>query len=192
MWRGGHCSLLQRDKWDRRERTGDVAQMRQKGENWRCGTYLLKGLTSTATSYGWLGTGGSGGMGTYVHLLATLLPPDWLCIKAGSCVRHWNVLVNVWAKSQASINKLQFLTRKESRSGSNRRPSAYQHSALPLGHTGQPPSLPCHSLFKSALRFTCTPATAERPLFPMTAPSGRNNRRCVSKRDTKYSHTGMI
>ena len=42
----------------------------------------------------------------------------------------------MWAKSQDSVHKSQFLKRKESRSGSNRGPSAYQPSALPLGHTG--------------------------------------------------------
>ena len=34
-----------------------------------------------------------------------------------------------------SINH-NFLKRKETRSGPNRGPSAYQYSALPLGHTG--------------------------------------------------------
>ena len=51
----------------------------------------------------------------------------------------WAVLMFsliVWAKSQDSVHKPQFLKRKESRSGSNRGPSAYQPSALPLGHTG--------------------------------------------------------
>ena len=42
----------------------------------------------------------------------------------------------VRAKSQDSVHKPQFLKRKESRSGSNRGPSASQPSALPLGHTG--------------------------------------------------------
>ena len=55
------------------------------------------------------------------------------CIKAGSSVRHFNVSLSVWAKSQDSVHKPQFLKRKESRSGSNRGPSAYQPSALPLG-----------------------------------------------------------
>ena len=70
------------------------------------------------------------------HLLATLLPPDWLCIKAGSCVRHFDDTLIVWAKSRDSVDNPQSFKRKESRSGSNRGPSAYQHSALPLGHTG--------------------------------------------------------
>ena len=42
----------------------------------------------------------------------------------------------MWAKSQDNVHKPIFLKRKESRSGSHRGPSAYQHSALPLGHTG--------------------------------------------------------
>ena len=47
------------------------------------------GITSTATSYDWLGTGGSGeGVSTFYHLLSTLSPPDWLSAKAASCVRH--------------------------------------------------------------------------------------------------------
>ena len=55
---------------------------------------------------------------------------------AGSCARHFNVSLIVWAKLQDSVHKPQFLKRKDSRSGSNRGPSAYHHSALPLGHTG--------------------------------------------------------
>ena len=70
------------------------------------------------------------------YLLAALSRPDWLCIKAGSCVRHFNVSLIVWAKSQDSVHKPPFCKRKERRSGSNRSPSAYQPSAVPLGHTG--------------------------------------------------------
>ena len=53
-------------------------------------------------------------------------------------VSHFNVPLIVWAKSQDSVHKPQFSEekRKESRSGSNQGPSAYQPSALPLGHTG--------------------------------------------------------
>ena len=53
---------------------------------------------------------------------------------------HFNVSLIVWAKSRDSVHKLQIFEekRKESRSGSNRGPSAYQPSALPLGHTGSP------------------------------------------------------
>ena len=52
---------------------------------------------------------------------------------------HFNVSLTAWAKSRDSVDKPQFFfkeKRKESRSGSNRGPSAYQPSALPLGHTG--------------------------------------------------------
>ena len=49
---------------------------------------------------------------------------------------HFNVSLIVWAKSQNGVHKPHILKRKESRSGSNRGPSAYQPSALPLGHTG--------------------------------------------------------
>ena len=69
------------------------------------------------------------------HLLLTLSPPEWLCIKVGSCARPFNVSLIVWAKSQDSVPKPQFLNRKESQSRSNQGPSAYQPSALPLGHT---------------------------------------------------------
>ena len=51
-------------------------------------------------------------------------------------MRHCNVSLIMWAKSQDSVHKPQFVKRKESRSGSNRGPSAYQPSALPLDHTG--------------------------------------------------------
>ena len=40
---------------------------------------------------------------------------------------HFNVPLIVWAKSQENVHKLPFL-KKESRSGSNRDPSAYQPS----------------------------------------------------------------
>ena len=63
------------------------------------------------------------------------------CIKVGSCVSHFNVSLIVLAKSQDSVHKPQFSKRKESRSGSNRGPSVYQPSALPLGHTGSPSRL---------------------------------------------------
>ena len=74
-------------------------------------------------------------MGTYV------LPPTRYTVttrmnKASSCVRPYIVSTIVWAKSKDSVHKPPFLKRKESRSGSNRGPSAYQPSALPLGHTG--------------------------------------------------------
>ena len=51
---------------------------------------------------------------------------------------HFKVSLIVWAKSRDSVLKPQFLKRKESQSGSNRGPSAYQPSTLPLGHTGAP------------------------------------------------------
>ena len=53
-------------------------------------------------------------------------------------MRHFNVSLIVQAKSQDGVHKPQILKnrKKESRSGSNRGPSAHQPSALPLGHTG--------------------------------------------------------
>ena len=51
-------------------------------------------------------------------------------------MRHLNVSLTVWAKSQDSVHKPQFLKRKKSRIGSNRGPSAYQPRALALDHTG--------------------------------------------------------
>ena len=51
-------------------------------------------------------------------------------------MRQFSVSFVVWAKSQDSVHKPQFLKTKENRRGSNRGPSAYQPSALPLGHTG--------------------------------------------------------
>ena len=53
----------------------------------------------------------------------------------GSCVSHFNASLIVWAKSQDSVHKPQFLKRTESRSGSNQGPFASQPSALRLGHT---------------------------------------------------------
>ena len=80
------------------------------------------------------------------HLLATLLPPDWLCIKAGSCVKHFNVSLIVWTKSRDSVHNPQSFKRKESRSGSNRGSSAYQPSALPPGHSGSSRLSPIYSV----------------------------------------------
>ena len=71
----------------------------------------------------------------------------------GSCVSHFNVSLIVWAKSQDSVHKPQFLKRKESRSGSKRRPSAYQPSALPLGHT-ESRLYSCGSLYLDRVRST--------------------------------------
>ena len=69
------------------------------------------------------------------HLLATLSPPDWLCINVGSCVRHFNVSLSVWAKSQDGVHKPPFLKREESWSRSNQGTSAYRPSTLLPGHT---------------------------------------------------------
>ena len=60
-------------------------------------------------------------------------------------MRHFNVSLIVWAKSQDSVHKPQFLKRNESRSGSIRGPSAYQPSALPLGYTGSQNPTDTHS-----------------------------------------------
>ena len=57
-------------------------------------------------------------------------------------MNHFNVSLTVLTKSQDSVYNPQFLKRKESRSGSNRGPSAYQPSALPLGHTGSHDDVP--------------------------------------------------
>ena len=55
-----------------------------------------------------------------------------------SFVSQFNVSLTVWAKSRDTVHKTTIFEekRKESRSGSNQGPSAYQPSALPLGHTG--------------------------------------------------------
>ena len=61
------------------------------------------------------------------------------CIKVGICESHFDISFIVWAKSKDSVHNHIFFKRKESRSGSNRGPSAYQPGALPLGHTGSRP-----------------------------------------------------
>ena len=93
----------------------------------------------------------AGNMGLCVHrdhlgLLGTrklggreflyLTPTRYTATTRMSDESHFNVSLIVWAKSQDSAHELQLLKRKESRNGSNRSPSAYQQSALPLGHTG--------------------------------------------------------
>ena len=74
---------------------------------------------------------------------------------------HFNLSLAVWVKSQDSVHKPQFLKRKESRSGSNRGPSAYQPSALPLGHTGSQENADALRGIKS---FTCGWERAESSL----------------------------
>ena len=78
-----------------------------------------------------------GGSGIFISSTCSLHchHQNRLRIKVGSCVSHFNVSFIVWAKSQNSVHKQQFLKRRESRSGSNRGPSVHQPSALPLGHT---------------------------------------------------------
>ena len=100
------------------------------------------GFTFTATSYGWLGTEGSvcvGGGDGYLHPTTYSLhchhQTDSALRRAASCVRQFDVSFILWAKSQGRVHKPQFLKRKQSRSESNRGPSAYQPHALPLGHT---------------------------------------------------------
>ena len=95
------------------------------------------GLTSTAISYVWVGMGGSGGwVPMSYHLLPAPSPPEWLCIKADSCARHFNISFIVWAESQDGVHKPQFLERKKGQSGWNQGSSAYQPTTLPVGHTG--------------------------------------------------------
>ena len=52
----------------------------------------------------------------------------------------WQILMfySLCGQSQESVHKPQCLKGKESRSGSNRGPSAYQPCAWPLDHTGLP------------------------------------------------------
>ena len=100
-------------------------------------------------------------------------PPEWPCIKVGGCVSFFfffNFSLILWAKSQDSVHKPQFLKRKESRSGSNRGPPAYQPSALPLGHTGSPPTE------RAAIYMPCWGRTAPRCVsqhFKRCAPESR-------------------
>ena len=42
------------------------------------------------------------------------------CIKVGSCVSHFNVSLIVWARSQDSVRKPQFLKRRERRAEADR------------------------------------------------------------------------
>ena len=99
------------------------------------GPYLHMGINVHSNLLRLIRDGGWGG-GRYTTTYSLHCHHQNNCIKAGSCVRHFNVSLTVWAKSQVSVHNRQFLKRKQSRSGSNRGPSAYQPSALPLGNTG--------------------------------------------------------
>ena len=68
--------------------------------------------------------GGSGIFISNIHSLHCHHQND-SALKVGSCVSHFNFSLIVWAKSQDSVHKPQFLKRKESRSGLNRGLSAY-------------------------------------------------------------------
>ena len=89
--------------------------------------------------------------------------------KAGSCVKHFNVSLIVWAKSQDSVQKPQVLKSKESRNGSNRGPSACHHSALPLGHTG--------SRLKDTIARLVGPVGQVVPCASNSAPKTGTNKR---------------
>ena len=99
--------------------------------------YLLMRLNVHGNLLRLIKDGGSGEDG-YLRPTTYSLPCHHQndCIKAGSCMSHFNVSLIVWAKSQDGVPKAQFLKRKESRSGSKRGPSVYQPSALSPGHTG--------------------------------------------------------
>ena len=59
------------------------------------------------------------------------------CIKMGIAESHFNVSSVVGGQSQKdNVPRPQLLKREGSRSESNRGPSAYQHSAFPLGQAG--------------------------------------------------------
>ena len=93
---------------------------------------------------------------------------------------HFNVSLIVWAKSQDSVHKPQFLKRKESRSGSNQGPSAYQPSALPLGHTGSLGPL-CR-----LLRFILHPPD----VMGLLKPEASQRQMCIRDRKRKESRSG--
>ena len=87
---------------------------------------------------------------------------------------HFNVSLIVWAKSRDGVRKPQFLKRKESRSGSNRGPSAYQPTALPLGHTGSQLSHPLSLAFISTTYSQSVSVHSLTPSFlyiPRSPPS---------------------
>ena len=69
-------------------------------------------------------------------------------------MRHVIFSLIVWAKSQDSVHKPQFVKRKESRSGSNRDPSAYQPSALLLGHTASRHGYGSSSVFMQSMEWS--------------------------------------
>ena len=76
----------------------------------------------------------------------------------------------MWAKSQDTVHKSQFLKRKESRRGSNRGPSTYQPSALPLGHTGSPLLWLCCDLRIPALCISAYPTHLAPLPYCLTHP----------------------
>ena len=75
-------------------------------------------------------------------------------------------------QSHRTVSINTFLKRKESRSGSNRGPSVYQPSALPLGHTG---SHPLASVYSFIYHSYCHSARLRRV---QVIPDQLNDRQC--------------
>ena len=82
---------------------------------------------------------------------------------------HCNVSLIVWAKSQDSVHKPQFSKTKESRSGSNQGPSAYQPSALPLGQTVLHPERSKSPTFTPEANQNIASLTASKLAFQISA-----------------------
>ena len=122
---------------DRPTSSSDAPQWKKHGAP-RPHTYS-GGLTSTAASYGCLrDERESGGrVHLFYHQLDRYTVTTRMTLHTGEQLREtFECFINCVDKVTSSVHKPQFLKRKESRSGSNRGPSAYQHRALPLGHTG--------------------------------------------------------
>ena len=69
--------------------------------------YWLMGLIVHSNLLRLIRAGGKWGgwVPMFYYLLTTLSPPEWLCIEAGSCVRHFDVSLIVRAKSQDGVRE---------------------------------------------------------------------------------------
>ena len=78
-----------------------------------------------------------GGGGDYIYLSLHFHHQNDFCIKMGSEESHFNVSVGSDGQSHRSVHKPQpFWRERRAEADSNRGPSAYQPTALPLGQTG--------------------------------------------------------
>ena len=107
------------------------------------------------------GGGGSGRGYTYRYTVTA----GMTCVKMGSDESHFNVSLIVRGQSHKTVStNHNFWRERRAEAVSNRRPSAYQPTALPLGQTGSH----CFLLFPFSLFSKITGADDAREVITFT------------------------